>query len=202
MGEQAHPSGNGFRLWRLEITMRRGMTHNRRLIALSLAALVVGLAIAWNDSRPTWDDTGITAGLLVMAAALFGVVDPRRWWLGRYWWASGHRCSRSRARPEVHHWPRSCSAASVPPEEPVCRGSFARGGVPRQPIRPRNSTTRIRTGTTSHRSAWASREPTHGIELVVITMSYRMCRAIAVEGRIDHGTHSIPVDGAVEECCD
>ena len=41
----------------------------------------VGLAIAWNDSQPTWDDTGITAGLLVMAAALFGVIDPRRWWL-------------------------------------------------------------------------------------------------------------------------
>jgi hypothetical protein len=61
--------------------MRGGMTDNRRLIGLSLVAFLVGLGIAWNDSRPTWDDTGITAGLLVMAAAVFGVIDPSRWWL-------------------------------------------------------------------------------------------------------------------------
>jgi hypothetical protein len=54
---------------------------NRRLIALAAVALIVGIAIGWNDSRPTWDDTGITAGLLVVAGAAFGVFDPRRWWL-------------------------------------------------------------------------------------------------------------------------
>src|SRR4051794_2784909 len=53
----------------------------RRWIALAAAALLVGVAIGWNDSRSTWDDTGVTAGLLVMAAALFGAVDPGRWWL-------------------------------------------------------------------------------------------------------------------------
>ena len=57
------------------------MTANRRLIALSVIALMAGIAIGWNDSRATWDDTGITAGLLVAAAAAFGVIDPRRWWL-------------------------------------------------------------------------------------------------------------------------
>jgi hypothetical protein len=57
------------------------MVANRRLITLAAIALIVGIAIGWNDSRPTWDDTGITAGLLVVAAAAFGVVDPRRWWL-------------------------------------------------------------------------------------------------------------------------
>src|SRR5437764_7275473 len=57
------------------------MTPNQRRIVLVVAALAVGLAIGWNDSRPTWDDTGVTAGLLVAAAAVFGVVDPRRWWL-------------------------------------------------------------------------------------------------------------------------
>jgi hypothetical protein len=43
-------------------------------------ALAAGLAIAWMDSRPTWDDTGITAAALFVAsglAALLGV----RWWL-------------------------------------------------------------------------------------------------------------------------
>lgn len=57
------------------------MTANRRWIALAGLALIVGLAIGWNDSRPTWDDTGITVGLLVVAGAIFGIVDPRRWWL-------------------------------------------------------------------------------------------------------------------------
>lgn len=32
-------------------------------------SLGAGLAIAWIDTRPGWDDTGVTAGLLMMAAA-------------------------------------------------------------------------------------------------------------------------------------
>ena len=48
---------------------------------MAATAFAIGLAIGWNDSRPTWDDTGVTAGLLVMAAAVFGVVNPARWWL-------------------------------------------------------------------------------------------------------------------------
>jgi hypothetical protein len=57
------------------------MTANRRTLALAAAALACGIAIGWNDSRPNWIDTGVTAGLLVGIAALFGVIDPRRWWL-------------------------------------------------------------------------------------------------------------------------
>ena len=48
---------------------------------MAATAFAIGLAIGWNDSRPTWDDTGVTAGLLVLAAAVFGVVSPARWWL-------------------------------------------------------------------------------------------------------------------------
>src|SRR5262249_24569921 len=33
------------------------------------------------DSRPTWDDTALTVGLLVVGSATFGFIDPRRWWL-------------------------------------------------------------------------------------------------------------------------
>ncbi len=43
-------------------------------------ALVAGCAIAFMDTRPAWDDTGVTAGALLVAsglAALGGV----RWWL-------------------------------------------------------------------------------------------------------------------------
>jgi hypothetical protein len=32
------------------------------------AAIVVGVGIAWLDSRPGWDDTGITVGMLSVAA--------------------------------------------------------------------------------------------------------------------------------------
>ncbi len=36
----------------------------------SLVALVSGVAIAWMDTRPGWDDAGITAGCLFLASAL------------------------------------------------------------------------------------------------------------------------------------
>ncbi|HJW22410.1 MAG TPA: hypothetical protein VJ506_08285 [Candidatus Limnocylindrales bacterium] len=48
------------------------------LIALGLA---VGLTVAWLDSRPGWDDAGITTGLLVAGGAVVAVIDGRRPWL-------------------------------------------------------------------------------------------------------------------------
>ena len=56
--------------------MRRYM-----LLGLLLVALLLGVSIAWIDTRPTWDDTGITVGLLLIAAAGFGAVYPRLAWL-------------------------------------------------------------------------------------------------------------------------
>ena len=38
-------------------------------LALAAVALGIGFAIAWLDSRPTWDDTGITAVLLFVTSA-------------------------------------------------------------------------------------------------------------------------------------
>lgn len=49
----------------------------RYLLPLAIAC---GLAITWIDTRPTWDDTGITAGLLVLTSAAFGVIAPRMPW--------------------------------------------------------------------------------------------------------------------------
>ncbi len=46
---------------------------------VSLMALVAGLAIAWMDTRPSWDDAGITAGALALAAALASVAGARPW---------------------------------------------------------------------------------------------------------------------------
>jgi hypothetical protein len=48
---------------------------------LVLAALILGMLIAWVDSRPNWDDAGITAGVLLLVSATFGAVHPRFAWL-------------------------------------------------------------------------------------------------------------------------
>jgi len=44
-------------------------------------ALGLGLAIAWIDSRPHWDDAGITAGMLLLSSGMLGLMGPRRPWL-------------------------------------------------------------------------------------------------------------------------
>jgi hypothetical protein len=41
----------------------------------------IGIAIAYIDSRPSWDDTGITAGLLFLGAAFFAFIASNRPWL-------------------------------------------------------------------------------------------------------------------------
>ena len=51
---------------------------NRVVLA---AAIAVGLAIAYVDSRPNWDDTGITAFSMLIAAGGFALIAPRRPWL-------------------------------------------------------------------------------------------------------------------------
>ena len=48
--------------------------------AAGVVAFVAGCAIAWMDTRPSWDDPGVTAGALLVAAGVsaFGGV---RWWV-------------------------------------------------------------------------------------------------------------------------
>jgi hypothetical protein len=48
---------------------------------LLVVATAAGLAIAWIDTRPTWDDTGVTTLLLVVSAALVAAASGRRPWL-------------------------------------------------------------------------------------------------------------------------
>jgi hypothetical protein len=48
---------------------------------LPVLAVACGLLIAWVDSRPAWDDTGVTVGTLLLAAAFFAALRPRRPWL-------------------------------------------------------------------------------------------------------------------------
>jgi hypothetical protein len=48
---------------------------------LTAIALLAGIAITGLDSRPGWDDTGITAGLILLTTAILGMLMPPRAWL-------------------------------------------------------------------------------------------------------------------------
>ena len=43
-------------------------------------AIVAGSVIAWVDTRPSWDDTGVTAGALLGVAGLVALAGLR-WWI-------------------------------------------------------------------------------------------------------------------------
>jgi uncharacterized membrane protein len=50
---------------------------------LLLVAVSVGAAITWLDQSPGWDDTGISAMLVLISCGLLGVILPKR----PYLWA-------------------------------------------------------------------------------------------------------------------
>jgi hypothetical protein len=52
-----------------------------KLLLLALLACAIGSGIGYIDSRPGWDDTGITAGMLLLSGLVFGAAMPRWAWL-------------------------------------------------------------------------------------------------------------------------
>jgi hypothetical protein len=48
---------------------------------LLIVSIVAGLVIGYIDSRPHWDDTGITVGMILFASACLGFIMPRRAWI-------------------------------------------------------------------------------------------------------------------------
>ena len=48
---------------------------------LALVAAAIGLTLGYLDSRPSWDDSGITAGLLLLTSAMVAGVSGHRPWL-------------------------------------------------------------------------------------------------------------------------
>lgn len=73
---------------------------------LLIAALALGLAIGWIDSRPHWDDTGITAGLLFLSAGVVTFLVPRRPWLcgiaiGAGVWLEFVRTAMAKGHPSI-----------------------------------------------------------------------------------------------------
>ncbi len=53
--------------------------------ALAVVAVALGVSIAYMDSRPNFDDAGVTAAALLVSAGMLGIIGPRRPWL----WAIG-----------------------------------------------------------------------------------------------------------------
>ncbi len=56
-------------------------SHFMKQKILFACALVLGLLIAYVDSRPTWDDTGITVLALLVGGGIIGLLLQRRPWL-------------------------------------------------------------------------------------------------------------------------
>jgi hypothetical protein len=57
------------------------MTRRAAWASLLGIALAAGALVAWIDARPGWDDTGVTAGMLFLAAAVLGFSWPGRAWV-------------------------------------------------------------------------------------------------------------------------
>lgn len=56
-------------------------SNNMKQRILFACALVLGLVIAYVDSRPTWDDTGITVMAMLVGGGIIGLLLQRRPWL-------------------------------------------------------------------------------------------------------------------------
>jgi hypothetical protein len=63
------------------IVERSRAVSRRWLFALIPLALTLGVAIAYVDSSPGWDDTGVSAAAVLGVSGLFGFVYPARPWL-------------------------------------------------------------------------------------------------------------------------
>ena len=48
---------------------------------LLVVALALGGLVTYVDSRPTWDDTGVTAAALLVISGVLGFLGPNRPWL-------------------------------------------------------------------------------------------------------------------------
>jgi hypothetical protein len=46
-----------------------------------MLAVAFGLIVTWIDSRPNWDDSGISAFMIFLLAIIFGFITSQRPWL-------------------------------------------------------------------------------------------------------------------------
>jgi hypothetical protein len=46
-----------------------------------VVGILLGISISFIDSRPNWDDTGITVGFLLLSTGFLGFLSPKHPWL-------------------------------------------------------------------------------------------------------------------------
>jgi hypothetical protein len=59
---------------------REGRSGHIRSAIAGAFTVLAGVVIAWVDTRPNWDDTGVTAGALVIVAGI-AALSGLRWWI-------------------------------------------------------------------------------------------------------------------------
>ena len=65
-----------------DFNKRAGMNRIKKSFFIWCAlAIVMGLIVAWIDSRPNWDDTGISAILIFSIALIFGYLASQKPWI-------------------------------------------------------------------------------------------------------------------------
>jgi hypothetical protein len=52
----------------------------RRELVIAAFAIILGIGVAWVDTRPKWDDAGVTAGALLLTACVAAGAGLR-WWV-------------------------------------------------------------------------------------------------------------------------
>jgi|SRR5579872_3970686 len=53
----------------------------QKTLSLLTAALAFGFLVTYVDSRPNWDDTGVTAAAILLSCGFLGAAGPRQPWL-------------------------------------------------------------------------------------------------------------------------
>jgi hypothetical protein len=48
---------------------------------LLVVAFALGILVTYVDSRPNWDDTGVTAAAILLICGILGAAGPRQPWL-------------------------------------------------------------------------------------------------------------------------
>ena len=60
---------------------RSNVAQRRQFVLLVTTALLLGALIALVDSSPGWDDTGVSAAMVLTASGLMGALHPQRAWV-------------------------------------------------------------------------------------------------------------------------
>ena len=53
----------------------------KSFIASVILSIIFGISIAWVDSRPSWDDAGITAFMILITSFACGFIASQKPWL-------------------------------------------------------------------------------------------------------------------------